>query len=103
MSWVYCAPKSRIRMRSCSPKRACENSTALFDAVIWRFLHDLDIVDVRLAHPGGADLDELRARAQLLDGRAAGVAHARADPAHQLLDVADHAALVGHPPFDALR
>src|SRR5258705_2115610 len=102
MSCVYWAPKSRIRMRSCSPERACENSTALLDAVIWRFLGYLHIVDVRFAHAGGADLDELRARAQLLDGRAAGIAHARPDAAHELLDDAERAALVRHPTLDAL-
>src|SRR4051794_5900057 len=102
MSCVYWAPKSRIRMRSWPSTTDASSRRALFDAVIWRFLGDLDIVDVRFTHAGGADLDELRARAQLLDGRAAGVAHARPDAAHELLDDAERAALVRYPALDAL-
>src|SRR5947208_14111751 len=63
ISWVYCAPKSRIRIRSWPSTGDGCFWRALFDAVIWRFLHDLDVVDMGLAHAGGGDLDELRARA----------------------------------------
>src|SRR5689334_6264309 len=71
MSWVYWAPKSRIRILWWD----------LLDAVIRRLLDDLHIVDMRLAHARGGDLDELRLRAHLVDRRAAGVAHARAQAA----------------------
>src|SRR5436190_581330 len=50
----------------------------------------------------GGDLDELAALAQLVDGGIAGVAHARAQAAHQLLDHRDRAALVGDAALHAL-
>src|SRR3954470_24070459 len=102
MSWVYWAPKSRMRIRWCD----------LLDSVIWRLLDDLHIVDVRFAHAGGGDLDELRLGAHLIDRRAAGVAHARAPaglakaPAHppdQLLHHPHRAALVRDAALDAFR
>src|ERR1044072_1924002 len=65
MSWVYWAPKSRIKILWCD----------LLDAVIRRLLHDLHVMDMRLAHAGGGDLDELRPGAHVVDGRAAGIAH----------------------------
>src|SRR4051812_5427647 len=93
MSWVYWAPKSRMRIRWCD----------LLDSVIWRLLDDLHIVDVRFAHAGGGDLDELRLGAHLIDRRAAGVAHARAQPADQLLHHPHRAALVRDAALDAFR
>src|SRR3954464_455774 len=85
MSWVYWAPKSRIRILWC-----------LLDAVIRRLLDDLDVVHMRLAHAGGRDLDELRLGAHLVYGRGAGVAHAGAQAPHELVDHPDRAALVRH-------
>src|SRR5512147_820070 len=78
MSCVYCAPKSRIRILSCTYR--------LFHAVVRRFLHDLHVVHVRLAHARGRDLHELGLVAQLLHGGAARVAHAGAHAAGELLD-----------------
>src|SRR6266568_1924175 len=95
MSCVYWAPKSRIKIFWCK--------TPLFDPVIRGLLDDLDVMHVGLAHAGRGDLDELGARAQLLDRRAAGVSHARAHAAGELLDHPQRAALVGHTPFDSLR
>src|SRR3954470_11518381 len=57
MSCVTCEPKSRMRMRS-------------VDVVIRRFLRDLDVVHVGLAHAGGGDLDEIGLGAHVLDGPA---------------------------------
>src|SRR5690349_6338712 len=59
-------------------------------------------MNMRLADAGARDLDELRARAHVVDGRAAGVAHARAQAADELPDHRDGAALVRHAAFDAL-
>src|SRR5882672_3568542 len=89
MSWVYWAPKSRMRIFWC-----------LLDSVIWRLLHDLHIMHVRLADARGGDLHELAACAQLLDRGVAGIAHACPQAADELLDHPDRAALVGDPPFD---
>src|SRR3972149_6402304 len=94
ISCVYCAPKSRIRILWCTPR--------LFHPVVGRFLHDLHVVHVRFAHAGGGDLHELRLAAQLLHRGAAGVTHAGAHAAGELLDHPHRAALVGHAPLDAL-
>src|SRR5688572_19387076 len=51
----------------------------------------------------GGDAHELRLGAQLVHGRAAAVAHARAQAAHQLIDEVGEAALGGDHAFDALR
>src|SRR5437867_1047198 len=51
---------------------------------------------MRLANARRRDFDELGASTKLLDARASGVAHARPHAAHQLLDDAERAALVGH-------
>src|SRR6266850_756299 len=89
MSWVYWAPKSRMRIFWC-----------LLDSVIWRLLHDLHIMHVRLADARSGDFHELAACAQLLDRGVAGIAHACPQAADELLDHPDRAALVGDPPFD---
>src|SRR3954463_10774154 len=76
MSCVYCAPKSRISMREwdaagIAPServRAGTSESTSIDAIVGSFLHDLHVVDVRLAHAGGRDLDELGARGEFLDG-----------------------------------
>src|SRR5919197_960918 len=91
MSWVYWAPKSSIRIFWC-----------LLDPVIGSLLHDLHVVHVRFPDAGGGDLDELRARAHLVDRGAAGVTHARAQAAGELLDHPDRAAFVRHAAFDPL-
>src|SRR5687767_7599529 len=90
MSCVYCAPKSRIRMRSCPGASDALGLSALLDAVIGCFLRDLHVVHVRLADARAGDLDELRSQPQLVDGGAAGIAHARPHAARQLLDDPHH-------------
>src|SRR5262245_56026346 len=56
-----------------------------------------------LLHRRGADEDEARAGAQLLDVPGPTVAHAGPQPAHQLVDVRPQRPLVGHPSFDSFR
>jgi hypothetical protein len=60
-------------------------------------------VHVRLADAGRRDLDELGAGAELVDRRAAAIAHRRAQPAHQLMDDGGQRALVRNAALDALR
>src|SRR6185295_17182612 len=99
MSCATWEPKSRIRIRS--------TLLPCFDACGWccmlpmsvhpvvrGFLGDLHVVHVRFAHAGGSDLDELGLRAHLLDGGASRIAHAGAQPPHQLVDDRDRRALV---------
>src|SRR5262249_53891935 len=71
-----------------------------FDTIIRCFLGDLHVVDMRLAHAGCGDLDELRAGAQRVDRGAAAVAHGGAHAAHELLDDRGERPLVRHPAFD---
>src|SRR3954467_13809322 len=75
MSWVYWAPKSRMRIRWCD----------LLDSVISRLLHDRHGRPIRLPQARGGDLHELGLAAHLVDGGAAGVSHACAQAAEQLL------------------
>src|SRR5690348_14658770 len=89
MSCVTWEPKSRMRILS-------------VDVVIRRFLRDLHVVDVGFAHARGGDLDEIRLRAHLVDGAAPGVAHARADSAHELQDDRGDGTLVRDAALDAL-
>src|SRR3954465_11800997 len=93
MSWVYWAPKSRMRIRWWD----------LLDSVIWRLLHDLHVMHMRLPHARGGDLHELRLAAHLVDGGAAGVSHACAQAAEQLLDPPAPAALVRDAALYAFR
>src|SRR5688572_1726729 len=93
MSCVYCEPKSRIRTTW---------RMRLLRAVVGGFLGDDDAVNVALAQAGRADAHELRLGAQLVDGAAAGVAHARAQTAEELVDRLGEPAAVGHAPLDAL-
>ena len=58
---------------------------------------------MRFAHAGGRNLDEARLGAHFVDGAAAGIAHARAHAAEQLLDHAQRAALERHAALDAFR
>src|SRR5262245_46035015 len=56
-----------------------------------------------LLHAGRAHQDEPRARAQLLDVPGAAVAHARPQPADELVDERPQRPLVGHPALHTLR
>src|SRR5688500_8809147 len=112
MSWVYWAPKSRIRTRE-EWMSVCGVETALIagwliailssrHSVVRRFLGDLHIVHVALAHAGAGHAHELRPRAHLGDALAAGVAHRGAQATRELVQDRDEAALVRHASFDAL-
>src|ERR1051326_149464 len=104
MSCVTCDPKSSMRIlsnrESCALPFAARSS---LNVVIRRLLGDLDVVHVRFAHPRGSDLDELGARAHLVDGAVARVAHARAQSSHELADDRGRGALVRDAAFDTLR
>src|SRR5690348_12685668 len=91
MSCVYCAPKSRIRIRS---------AWISGDAVIRRFLRDRHVVDVALADARARDTHERRPRAHRLDVLAARIAHCRAQTARELLEDRDDAALVRYASLD---
>src|SRR5205085_1645942 len=73
ISCVTWEPKSRMRILSNSCAAFASRgpvdrvTRSSFNVVIRRFLGDLDVVDVRLAHAGGGDLDEGGARAHLVD------------------------------------
>src|SRR5260221_604069 len=114
MSWVTWEPKSRMRILSTvafpslerpsgaeAPLAGAPGACPSINMVVRRLLGDLHVVHVGLAHAGGSDLDELRLRAHLLDGAAAGVAHAGAKAAHQLLDDRGGRPLVGNAALDA--
>src|SRR5688500_16078162 len=112
MSWVYWAPKSRIRTRE-EWMSVCGVETALIagwliailssrHSVVRRFLGDLHVVHVALAHAGAGHAHELRARAHLGDALAARIAHRGAQAARELVQDRDEAALVRHASFDAL-
>src|SRR5262249_20176497 len=81
---------------------ACGSRPTSLDAVVRRLLGDDDVVDVALAEPAGGDADEARVLPQLLDGVAAGVAHAAPDAAEHLVNVHRQAALVRDAPLDSL-
>src|SRR6516225_6260800 len=114
MSCVYCAPKSRIRMR-CAWMSGCAAAAALTPAagrgtlamgrasghpVVGRLLGDADIVYVTLAHAGAGDAHEHRAGAHIGDVAAAGVAHGCAQAARELVEDRYHAPLVGNTALD---
>src|SRR5690242_8360310 len=126
ISCVYCAPKSRMRILSLwmlvmGPEALSEYGNRGADAkrgkrcrlplslaastcaVVRRFLGDLHVVDVALTLAGACDLHELRLAAHLLDGRAADIAHGRAQATHQLVDDAADRAAVRHAALDAFR
>src|SRR4029453_10455909 len=98
ISWVYCAPKSRIRMRWgwMSGGRNGTAARGSADAVIGRFLGDRDVVHVAFAHARARDAHELRPGPHFLDVVAARVAHRRAQPAGELVQDREDAPLVGH-------
>src|SRR5688572_17242092 len=103
MSWVYCAPKSRMRTReewmsgwgfivfatavfifaskffgAAAPAPIHRSQPPSGDPVVRRFLGDLHVVYVALAHAGAGDADELRVRAHGGDVLGAGVTHGSA-------------------------
>src|SRR6187549_2953404 len=102
ISWVYCAPKSRIRILSVwmswvlgwvivLPVAETKKGNSRLPswmasgcAIVRRFLGDLHVVHVALALAGTGHLHEGRLRAHLLDGGATDVAHRRAQAAYQL-------------------
>src|SRR5262245_2008493 len=101
MSWVYCAPKSRIRIFS-----AWMSIGSLEDSlhpVVRRFLGDDHVVHVALFEARGGDPDELCLAAKLLDIRGADVTHAAADPPEHLKDVHRQRAFVGNAALDPFR
>src|SRR6266508_6941578 len=124
MSCVYCEPKSRMRIfsewmstlppapmelgpgpgRGPGPRLDLEvdRPDPSIGSVIRRFLLDDDVVDVALAKAGRRDPDEARLLAELLDGLAAEVAHAAAQPARELEERHLHRPLVRDAPLDPL-
>src|SRR6516165_5590465 len=115
MSCVYCAPKSRIRMR-CAWMSRCDAvlggalaaargtlaiGTASGHPVVGCLLGDADIVHVTLAHPGARDAHEHGAGAHVGDVATAGVAHGRPQAAGELMQDGHDASLVGHAALDA--
>src|SRR6516225_228362 len=116
MSWVYCAPKSRMRMR-CAWMSGCAAAAAGVSAadrgtlamgcasghpVVGCLLGDTHIVHVALAHARARDAHEHGAGAQVGDVAAAGVAHRRPQPAGELPQDRHHAPLVRHATLHAL-
>src|SRR5574340_710462 len=65
-------------------------------AVVWRFFDDLHVMDVRFAHAGRGDFDELCLGVHVGDGGDAQIAHRGAQSAHQLMNHCQYGALVGH-------
>lgn len=58
----------------------------LLQPVVRSFLRDNHVMHVTFAQPGGGYAHEPRALAQFLDGRAAAIAHAGPQSAHQLIN-----------------
>src|SRR5690349_1118613 len=77
-------------------------SSDSFHSIVGCFLHDLNIMNVRLPHAGRCDLYELRALLHLRDVGATDIPHGGAQSAHELLNDRDHRALVRHASFHAL-
>src|SRR6478672_2780836 len=119
ISWVYCAPKSRIRILSpwmsgvlgwvigipvAETKKGnsrLPSWMASGRAVVRRFLGDLHVVHVALALAGAGHLHEGRLRAHFLDGGATDIAHRRAQATGELVDHAAERAAIRHASFDA--
>ena len=78
------------------------NRTTQPALVVGRLVGDLDVVGMALLAAGCGDPHEPGPGAQRLEGGRAGVAHAAAQPAHQLVDDLSERAGVGHPTLDAL-
>src|SRR3546814_15014346 len=70
-------------------------------AIIGRLFRDLHVVDMALARTRRGHLHERRLLAHLFDGRAADIAHGRAQAADELVDHAADRAAIRHAPLDA--
>src|SRR5687768_14396376 len=110
ISCVYCAPKSRIRIRwawmsgGCNVVAEAAGRLAISaDTVVRRLFGDRHVVYVAFAHARVGDSHERRPRAHLFDRAAAGIAHRGAQTARELMQDLDERALVRHAPFDAFR
>src|SRR5688572_11634789 len=114
MSWVYCAPKSRMSTREewMSGCGWVVLIARLLMSLLWIgsgnpvvrcFLGDLHVVYVALAHAGTGDAHELRLGAHRGNTGAAGVTHGGTQATGELVQDGHEAALVGHAPLDALR
>src|SRR5580658_10529688 len=114
ISWVYWAPKSRIRMR-CAWMSGCAVGPRLGGSgrgtlaigssghpVVGCFLGNGHIVHVTFAHACGRDAHEHRAGAHVRDITAAGIAHGGPQSSGKLVQDGDDAALVRHASLDAL-
>src|SRR5688572_1146250 len=99
ISCVYWPPKSRIRMRS---RLLLFDTALLLDTVVGSLFGDDDVVDVRFAQTHGGRAHETRLGAQVVDGAAAGVAHAGLEPADQLVDRLRQRAAIRDAPLDPL-
>src|SRR5574343_1776800 len=73
------------------------------EMVVWRFLGDLHVMDVRLADAGRGDFDETGVLVHVGGGRTAEGTHRRAQATHQLMDHGQHRTLVGNAAFNAFR
>src|SRR5258708_1471687 len=74
-----------------------------FPLIVWRFAGDGDAVRVALDQSSAGDAGQARFGAQVFQRGRAGIAHARAQPAHQLVDVVVQRPLVGQAAFYAFR
>src|SRR5918995_5558817 len=103
MSCVYCAPKSRIRIRwawmsgGCNVVAEAAGRLAISaDTVVRRLFGDRHVVDVALAHARVGDAHEGRPCAHLFYRAAAGIAHRGTQAASELMQDLDERALVWH-------
>src|SRR6185503_10211776 len=72
------------------------------DVIVWRFLDDLHIMDVRLAHAGTGYFHKLGPIPDFADGCTTEVPHCRTQPSHELMHHLYDAALVGDAAFHTL-
>src|SRR6185312_14158600 len=100
ISCVYCEPKSRMRILSVW--MFCTRGSVIHP-VVRRFLGDLHVVHVRLAHACARDAHELRTLAHRLDVLAAAVAHRCPQATDQLVHDAAQRPAIRHAAFDAFR
>src|SRR5262245_36521988 len=95
MSWVYCDPKSRMRIVSRVLTRSVH-------PVVGRLFGDDDVVHVALAQTLLRDSHEGGVLAHGGDRLAPDVAHGRAEAADQLVEALAERPLVRHAPLDPL-
>src|SRR5262245_11223185 len=98
ISWVYCAPKSRIRTRSACASGVMRSS---IQSVVGGLFGDDHVVHVALGERRLRDAHEARLLAQLGEMRGAEIAHAGAQAADHLMDVGGEAAAIRDAAFDA--